>query len=217
MMNSYDILNGQIDSTQKIYCLRHAQTALDATHRSDGWLDLPLSDKGRQQLVETLVNYLKYVPITCIYASSLLRTEETANIVQSGLVSKPEIEITDNLITWNLGSLAGDEKQARRNIVRDLIANPEESAPDGESYNDFTDRFDEFVTKMESEAQDEGPLLLVVSGSCCRRLGELLFHDRAALDMDECGLFVMYKNGDKWTADVLTGLKDEDQENSYDS
>ena len=34
-----------------LYIARHGKTALDPTHRSDGWLDLPLTDDGRVRLI----------------------------------------------------------------------------------------------------------------------------------------------------------------------
>lgn len=207
--------------TQKqfIYVMRHGRTALDELHRSDGWLDLPLSDEGRQNIVEVLSDYLKDIPFTCIYCAPLRRTEETAHILQSGISSHPEIELADEAMTWNLGSLAGDPKQPNKVIVRDLLANPEKAAPDGESYEDFCGRFDTWQDKQFDEVGDEGPFLEILSGSNCRRLSERLFNDRSVLDIDESGLFVMYRDANgKWTADVIVGHRDEeDMENNPDA
>ena len=208
--------------TQKefIWVMRHGRTALDDLHRSDGWLDLPLSDEGRQEIVEVLSEYLKHVPFTCIYCAPLRRTEETAHILQSGITTHPEIETADDAMTWNLGSLAGDPKAPNKVVVRDLLANPEKSAPDGESYEDFCERFDKWQDKQFDEVGTDGPFLEILSGSNCRRLSERLFNDRAVLDIDESGLFVLYRdvNG-KWTADVITGHRNGDdlENNPYAS
>ena len=194
-----------------IYGMRHGQTPLDISHRSDGFLDLDLTEEGQREIVETLSNYLKHSGVTCIYCAPLRRTEETARILSSGIVGNPEIEVTEGALPWNLGSLAGDPKQPNKKIVQDLLANPEKPAPDGEAYDDFTDRFDTWQDEMFSEAKSEGPLLEVLSGSDCRRLSERLFNDRSVLDIDEAGLFMMYPdvNG-KWTADVICGHRDDD-------
>jgi broad specificity phosphatase PhoE len=194
---------------ERIYCIRHGQTALDALHRSDGWLDLPLNDEGRQNIVLVLAKFLKKIPITCIYAPPLRRTKETAEILKSGMVSDPTIEIVPALKTWNLGSLAGDKKGPNKAVVKDLIDHPAKTAPDGESYNDFMDRFDAFIKKLEGKAKKDGPFLVVMSGSNCRRISEMVFRDRSQLDIDESGLFLLYPEEDgKWTAKVLDKKRD---------
>lgn len=194
---------------KKIYCIRHGQTALDDLHRSDGWLDLPLNDEGRQNIVVALSKFLKKLPITCIYAAPLRRTKETADILKSGLVSNPKVEEVEDMKTWNLGSLAGDPKKPNKSVVRDLIRHPSKKAPDGESYNEFMDRFDAFLKKQQDEVAKDGPFLDVLSGSACRRISEIIFRDRSELDIDEAGLFVLYPDEDgKWTAKVLDKKRD---------
>lgn len=194
------------NTKQRLFCLRHGQTALDDLHRSDGWIDLPLSDEGRKNVVVALAEHLKEIPITTIYSSPLKRAEETAHIVDSGLPSKPKVKTESNLKTWNLGSLAGDPKQPNKAVVVDLIKNQTKKAPDGESYEEFTERFDSCIKKLEKESKHSGPFLVVLSGSNCRRISELLFKDRSRLDIDEAGLFCMHpgKEGE-WTADLIEG------------
>jgi broad specificity phosphatase PhoE len=196
-------------SPQVIYVMRHGRTALDAAHRTDSNLDLPLSDEGRRDVVEVLSDALKNVPIRCIYASNLKRTEETAHILKSGMPSNPEIEIRPDSDTWKLGSLAGEIKTNIRPFVLSLVANPDQKAPDGESYNEFTDRFDGFMDEMEEEMEsgdEPGPILIICSGSNCRRISERLFKDRDVLDIDESGLFMMYPAGDgNWSAVLIHG------------
>jgi broad specificity phosphatase PhoE len=193
---------------EKIYCMRHGETALDALHRSDGLLDLPLNDEGRQSVVLAL-KFLKHVPITKIYTSPLKRTCETAEILKSGIVSDPKIEKTKDIITWNLGSLAGDKKGPNKPIVRDLVKHPSRKAPDGESYEEFMNRFDPVIEKQEKDASKNGPFLNILSGSCCRRISEMMFRDRSELDIDEAGVFVLYPDEDgKWTAKVLDKKRD---------
>lgn len=191
-----------------IYVMRHGSTALDDSHRNDSWIDLPLSDEGRNEVVATLSDYLKLVPITCIYAAPFKRTQESAHILKSGMVSNPEIEISPESKTWNLGVLAGEVKQPNRKIVQSLLDHPDRKALNGESYNEFCKRFDAWLEKQKKDAAKEGPLLLVLSGSNCRRISELLFNDRDILDIDEAGLFMMYPDDSGWTAVVIAGHRD---------
>lgn len=199
------------DGKQRIFGIRHGQTALDDLHRSDGWLDLPLNDEGRQSVVVTLSEFLKNVPVTKIYTPDLRRTAETAHILKSGITSNPKVVLDDGLKTWNLGSLAGDPKKSNKPFVRDLIDHPTKKAPDGESYAEFTRRFDECLSRLKQSAASSGPYLLVLSGSCCRHVGEELLNDRNALDMDESGLFVMYPEGGDWTAVPIYGHRDAEE------
>ena len=193
----------------RIWCIRHGQTALDDLHRSDGWLDLPLNDEGRQNIVIALSKFLKKIPFTTIYAAPLRRTKETAEILKSGIVSDPKVELVEDAKTWNLGSLAGDPKKPNKSVVRDLIRHPSKAAPDGESYNEFMERFDAFLKKQQKEAAKDGPFLDVLSGSACRRISEIIFRDRNELDIDEAGLFVLYVGDDgEWTAKVLDKKRD---------
>jgi len=195
---------------EKIYCMRHGQTALDDLHRSDGWLDLPLNDEGHKSVVLTLTEHLKHVPITTIYASCLKRVQETAEIIKSGMTSDPKIETAEDIKTWNLGSLAGDPKKPNKPLVKELVAHPTKKAPDGESYNEFTTRLDSWLEKAEKRSKKSGPFLLILSGSVCRRISELMFGDRKDLDMDESGLFVLQpKANGEWTAKVICGQRSE--------
>jgi len=206
--------SGSTKAKAQIYCMRHGQTALDDLHRSDGWLDLPLNDEGRKNVVINFDEFLKDVPIKKIFSSPLRRTEETAHIIESGLATHPDVETVPELKTWNLGSLAGGPKKPNKKIVKDLLKNTHKSAPDGESYEEFKDRFDSKIKELEKESEKEGPFLVVLSGSNCRRLSEMLFDDRNVLDIDEAGIFVLYKRDDGvWTAKELKGLRTDDDKN----
>lgn len=189
----------------RVFVMRHGQTSLDSLHRSDGWLDLPLNDKGNQSIVEVLDSHLKAVPIKHIYTANLKRTEETGDVLQSGLASDPTVKAFPEARTWDLGSLAGGLKKPNKPEVVKLLENPDRQAPDGESYNEFKKRFDTWFNKRLKEASTKGPILLILSGSNCRRIGEMLLEDRDATDVDEAGLFVLEPEGRKWSVEILCG------------
>lgn len=194
---------------QVIYGLRHARTALDVTHRSDGWIDLPLSDEGRQNLVSVLADNLKAIQITMIFAPDLRRTQETAHIIRSGMPSNPAIVTENATKTWNLGALAGEQKKPNKPVVKHLIKHPNIIPLGGESYGQFKNRFDSFMGKQMADVESgkiTGPILDIFSGSNCRRLSEKLLGDREVLNVDESGLFMLYPSGDgKWSGIVISG------------
>ena len=118
-------------------------------------------------------------------------------------------------MTWDLGTMAGDPKDPNKDKVRDLLQHPDSAPVDGESYNDFTERFDPWFEKQKADSKTEGPLLLILSGSNIRRISEQIMHDRAALNVGEAGLFVLYPEpGGQWTAQVITGDSDDQDEDS---
>lgn len=194
-----------------IYVMRHGETALDkGENRSDGWLDFPLTDEGRQGIIPAQ-QHLKQEPLSAIYTPDLKRTKETAEIVKSGTLSDPKVCVEDEARTWNLGLLAGTRKAYGRPEVHKLKTNPNQKAPGGESFNAFQGRFmpwfDETVAKV---AKSKKPVLMVLSGSNLRLLGQVLLGDEDAVDLDESGLAALYRSGNTWSSKVFLGHEDAD-------
>lgn len=191
-----------------VYLMRHGCTALDTEHRSDGWLDMPLSAEGQLSVIPAQ-QCLKTEPIACIYAPDLKRTMETAHLVASGTLSKPRVEEANDSKTWNLGVLAGTHKRYGRPAVKRLIANPDDSPLGGESFNTFKNRFLPWFHAQLDEAIKSGePILIVCSGSNLRLVGQELFNDADSLDLDEGGLVALYHSDGAWHEEVLIGAKD---------
>lgn len=201
-------------STKVILGMRHGQTALDISHRCDSWLDLPLSDEGREDVVQTLSDHLKDFNIKQIFTPSLRRCEESGHIISTGLPAAPPVTIDDQMRTWNLGTIGGDKKnKERRAMVKDLLEHPNKPAPGGgETYGEFTKRFDTFLDKQMRAVESGkilGPILDIISGSNCRRIGERFLGDRDAADLDEGGLLMMYPDEGGWSVTIIAGYDDE--------
>jgi broad specificity phosphatase PhoE len=202
----------EIEAPNAIYVMRHGRTALDDIYRSDGWLDYPLSDQGRMRLI-TAQQYLKDVPIKRIYMPSLKRTRETAEIMQSGILNHPELIVSDNAKTWNLGTLMGTPKKPNKPIVTYFMTHPNEKPAGGESMFEFRMRFIPWLQERKAEAlKGDGPILIVTSGSNLREISFQLTGDKNAFDLDEGGVMVMHPKGDEWNAAVVFGHKDTDND-----
>jgi broad specificity phosphatase PhoE len=199
-----------------IYVMRHGRTALDKLDRSDGWLDFPLTDDGRRGIMPAQ-QFLKSMPtpLACIYAPSLKRTTETADIIKSGMGSKPaNVIVSDEARTWNLGiELIGSKKQPAKPIVKFYMRHPDKTPKDGESLNDFRKRFLTWFKKQMTEKK-EGPILLVVSGSNIREISQLLTGNRDILDLDEGGLMKLQPIGKMWHGAIVMGGKNTPDEES---
>ena len=197
-----------------LFIMRHGRTALDPTHRSDGWLDLPLSDDGRVRLL-TAQQYLKDIPLTRIYAPSFARTTESANIIASGNINHPQVIVaSDDSRTWDTGVFCGTQKRPNKPKIQFFLDNPNKTPEGGESYNDFVQRFTPWLANREREvAEGQGPYLLVLSGSNIRELSTQETGDRDKLDLDEGGLILGLPSKDgKWNWEVVFGKKDESNE-----
>ena len=191
-----------------IYLMRHGRTPMDVMKRSDGWLDLPLSDVGRMGLIAAQQD-LKLVPLSDIYAPPLRRTQETAHIIESGVLSHPNIRTAPKAMTWDLGVLAGTPKVESRPKVRRLIAHPNDKPMGGESYAAFRERFmGWFRTRVAACKAAGKPILIICSGSNLRLLGKVLLGDSKALSLDEGALIALHCSGSQWHHEILVGNPD---------
>lgn len=169
---------------------------LDDEHRSDGWLDYPLSDEGRIGLIDAQ-QYLKVAPIKHVYASSLRRTAETAHILTSGILSHPDVITDDRVKTWNLGMLMGAKKRPNKPIVRYFMHHPDQTPEGGESMEDFCVRFlPAMVQRIKQVEAGDGPVLVVTSGSNLRELGRAFTGSIDSFDLDESGLMGLFISPD---------------------
>jgi broad specificity phosphatase PhoE len=193
-----------------VYVMRHGQTAMDmGENRSDGWLDMPLTDEGRMHLIPAQ-QLLKSIPLSTIYAPNLRRTQETAEIVKSGVMSDPNVVIDPLARTWNLGVLAGVKKSQGRPRVKLLMSDPDTVPPGGESFNQFRQRFLPWFNDVVDKTIEAGsPVLLVLSGSNLRTLGkQILGGDERTIDLDEGGLAALHNVDGQWHVEVLLGHED---------
>jgi broad specificity phosphatase PhoE len=69
-----------LESTTRIFLIRHGATVLTAEDRFAGSIDVPLSDEGREQ-AQRLALRLSAEPVAAVYASPLDRAAETARIL----------------------------------------------------------------------------------------------------------------------------------------
>lgn len=96
---------------------RHGQTDWNRERRVMGKTDIPLNELGRSQ-AQMLAVALMSLKIDAFYSSPLKRAKETADVV-ARVHAKP-VEILDDLIEMDLGSLTGKTKEERTRLFPDL-------------------------------------------------------------------------------------------------
>ncbi len=68
----------------RIYLARHGESEANAARTVAGWTDVPLTAKGREQ-AHALADSLKGIHLDAVYASTLSRSRETAEIAAPGM------------------------------------------------------------------------------------------------------------------------------------
>lgn len=144
--------------------VRHGETKLNndkdtSQDRIRGWADVPLTEQGRKE-AKLAAGKLKKHNIKVIICSDLSRAHETAKIIGKILGIKPIP--SKKLRPWDLGNLTGTStKKALPSIAKYVRETPTKKVPDGESFENFSDRA--FEGFQEAVKQAKGKNLCIVS------------------------------------------------------
>src|SRR4051794_28226885 len=79
-INNMQENNNPLQSSRRLWLIRHGATIWNSEQRFCGCSDIPLSDQGREQAA-WLADYLHSASIGIIYSSDLLRARQTAEII----------------------------------------------------------------------------------------------------------------------------------------
>lgn len=164
----------------KLYVIRHGLTELNKKRVLNGQIDEPLSPEGFEQAriaVTFIPEEVKY-----IYTSSMLRTRQTAEVINEKL--KLPLSAQDELREIHMGSIAGhawdtlesgqELKSKHRSVQFDY------RSLGGESADEVKARLIAFLMEINEKHQD-GEVLLVTHGGIIRIL-HLLERDKPLLD-----------------------------------
>jgi len=156
------IIEKEEDQHPLIYLVRHGATT-DVDNNVHGWLNIPLSGKGKaeaQEVGEKLAS--NDIHIDRIYSSDMKRTEETARIIGSYLGIDKIIPVFD-LRSWNSGVYEGKPVKQSLPELHKYVENPNEKIPDGESFNDFRYRFLSYLSDMIWRAKKNNEVYMLVA------------------------------------------------------
>ena len=148
--------------TTTVLLVRHGQTKSNVTGFYMGWSDEDINDVGYPQ-VHSLSSRLANLPIASVYSSPLQRTCTTAVIL-----AKPhhlEVEVSDDLIELRLGDWEGlhmDEISQRwPEIWQQSRIDPSDiTLPNGESYQQVTERAVQMFDKIVAANQDKQAVIV---------------------------------------------------------
>lgn len=121
----------------------------------------PLTEKGRER-VRARAQELKANPPTCIFASPLLRTKESAEILRAELnLPEDALVLDERLREFGFGEF--EERPVEEFLAWRKSRQYEAQAQGGESHLDAKKRFGEFLYELEATYKDE-TILIVTHG-----------------------------------------------------
>ncbi len=155
---------------QRIWLIRHGQTAWNEQQRFCGATDIPLSTLGRRQ-ARRLASQLQSKPITAIYSSDLIRAKETAEII----ARKRQIEIITSP-AWREVAFGAWEGLSYNEIAATFpdrlgfFSDPEHIAPpEGETLADVFQRVYPVLYSIVQQ-NHSGEIVVVSHGGVLRAL-----------------------------------------------
>ncbi len=179
--------------------LRHGETDWNAAHRWQGWIDIPLNDKGRQQAGQRATQLRDDgARFAAIASSDLARATETAAILAEVLAIDLHIQHAGfrERFGGDWQGLTHDEinrafPEALQQWRAGILAGP----PNAENLEAMVARFDAALVELHGKAPD-GPVLLVSHGGIQRAIAV-----RAGIDLDGVhdnlsGLWLSYDGSD---------------------
>lgn len=165
------LFGGNYKDNMKIYLLRHGEVEAKSKILYYGFLDLPLSEKGKKQM-EKAGRYLLKDKIDIIYCSDLKRSRDSAEII-SKILKNVIVKVEFNLREGNFGLWEGltfDEIKAKypeelKLWLSDCI---NFKVPQGESLKEVAERVKKCFCKIRKE--NEGKNILIVGHGGVNRI-----------------------------------------------
>jgi broad specificity phosphatase PhoE len=146
----------------RICMMRHGEALDDIEDCYGGIADFPLTDRGREQAVETARSLAKHSP-SAIYSSPLQRAHETARIIASELALGVPTVVQDLQERNSYGVLSGVNKDKAKlvfaNVLSTLKEKPgysKEPIPGCELWEDFVVRVRRAFETVAQDARSKG-------------------------------------------------------------
>jgi broad specificity phosphatase PhoE len=133
----------------RVFIVRHGESEANAKDIWSGWLDFPLTKKGRDD-ARAAQKYLTGIPFDKIYSSDLKRAYETCEVALPGAIP----ELSPLLREINIGSLAGTPRSAKTNEERLEVSKNGYPALGGETREEFKNRIRQFKRELEGSSAD---------------------------------------------------------------
>jgi len=151
------------------YIIRHGHSWRNKKNVASCWpekIPYPLTEKGKKQIRQA-AKKLKDKKINLIFASDLLRTRQTAEIVAKAIGLK--VKLDKRLREVNVGIFNNQpidkigrfwDKERRLSPFKYYQKRFELAPPRGETYTDLEKRFSSFIKEMEKKYKSKNILIV---------------------------------------------------------
>lgn len=161
VIGSIEELKEKIGAKNSYVVMRHGESDknVQGIVSSDNRTPFPLTQKGKEEIRETLKN-LKDIDL--IISSPLMRTRETANLVAEHLgIDEKSILEDDRLVDLHAGELEGKSIDEYHSFYKNDMDRFSVAPSGGETWTDLCKRIGEFLYGLEEKY--EGKKILIVS------------------------------------------------------
>ncbi len=173
----------------EIYVMRHGQTVWNAIGRIQGWSKNRLSKHGKEQ-VEAASKKFANVKFDVIFASPIMRTMQTANIMNQP--HKLQIIKDNRLIEKKKGVFVGRLKSTLTEEEQ-LLRKEDPKAVGGETFEEIYERTSSFVEHLKKNFQNK-TVLIVTHLSIANCIEALLRYQK--FDKVEFDNLIKFKNAE---------------------
>lgn len=144
----------------KYYVMRHGRALSNKKDIVICWPErgrFPLTSEGREQVRESR-EQLVDKKIDLIFASDLLRTKQTAELVGQRLKIKPKYD--KRLREYNMGVLNGKPTHELVDYFKDQLERFKKKPKNGETYADIIKRLSAFLKEIDKKYKDKNILIV---------------------------------------------------------
>jgi broad specificity phosphatase PhoE len=142
------------------YLVRHGETELNEEGKLRGRSDVGLDHRGDREIHRT-AEWLKTKGVRRLVSSPVPRAADSAQ--QIGQAIGLPVEMDERFASLDLGELAGQDRDATHEQIKDYFEKGDEAFPGGESPDAFRSRVSEGL--MDILRRGEGPVAIVTHDS----------------------------------------------------
>lgn len=184
----------------KIIVMRHGQSEADILRVIEGRADFALTPLGIRQAGEAARRIAQLYPIGRIYASTLRRAAQTAEILRRA--TGASIEWMDDLMEFDNGLIAGlPHEEANQKYPKDDALPFDQAMYGMESMKAFRERAERALRHILSVSQKEDAVAIVSHGGMINRLYQsflrMPLHAQTSYPTGDAGYHVWQADGEE--------------------